>query len=149
MNEHLDNVPLIRRYLLGETTEDEGERVERLLFTDAVEFENALILEDELADDCAQGLLSENERLSFASNYVVTKERRQRVWFARMLISYGAGISRPLVEHPKRTWHRILRWAPGIHGAPANSFAVASYLLSALMIVLTLSLVHRGLTAVS
>jgi hypothetical protein len=142
MNEHSENMALIRRYLLGETNENEGERVEKILLTDQVEFENALILEDELSDDYVQGFLSKSERLSFESNYATTKERRQKVWFARMLNTRAAGIANSVRERPERTWKDAL-WLVGINERFANRFAIAYLCVSVLMIILILSLVHQ------
>src|SRR5580704_1969505 len=143
MDEHTENTALIRRYLLGEASEDEGERVERLLLTNHAEFENALILEDELADDYAQGFLSESERSSFESNYLRTNERRQKMWFAHMLKAHARGKAKTLRERPERLWRRCLRWARRIRGEPTDRFAIVSSCILLLMIVLTLSLAHQ------
>jgi len=143
MDEYPKNMTLIRRYLLGETTEDEREQVERLLLTNQVEFEDALILEDELADDYAQGLLSESERLSFESNYPVTEDRRQKIWFARMLRLHATGTINPVRTPPERYWLRAANWVRGIYNASPRRFAGAYACAFVLMVVLSLFLVQR------
>jgi hypothetical protein len=89
MDEDQGRSELIRRYLLGSTSEDESEQAERLLMTDQREFESARMVKDELADDYVQGLLTQSERSKFEQHILTTEDGRQKAWFASLLSSYA------------------------------------------------------------
>jgi hypothetical protein len=143
MDEYPENLPLIRRYLLGQTSEDEGERVEQLMMTGQEAFESALMLEDELADDYVQGFLSRDERLNFEKNYIATKERRQKVWFARAMTSYATRNPQMVAQPPARNRPSYFRWGARIYSLHRGRIAVGFGCVMIIMVVLSALLMHR------
>jgi hypothetical protein len=61
---------LIRRYLLGDATEEEGRRFEERVFTDDDFKTHALIVEDELCEDYAARLLPRADREKFERHFL-------------------------------------------------------------------------------
>lgn len=136
MDEHSENATLIRRYLLGETEDEDTERAEKLLLTSADEFENAIVLEDELADEYVQGQLTSREEASFEKNYTVTKDRRQTVWFAGKLRSYAFEKQKQTVDQAMVEKPVYRRW---FHFPLTTHRGIATVCLSSAIIVLIAS----------
>ncbi|MBI3653008.1 MAG: hypothetical protein HY231_18435 [Acidobacteria bacterium] len=76
---------LINRFLLGEVADEQKAQVEELFFNDDEFFDSMLAMEDELIDDYVQGALSQRERQLFATHFLNSAERRNRVEFAQAL----------------------------------------------------------------
>lgn len=76
-----DNEILVR-YLLGELSEAELERVENYYFSDGEVFEQLLIVEDEIIDAYVRGELSIEEGERFAEYFLQSPERREKIAFA-------------------------------------------------------------------
>jgi hypothetical protein len=88
----------IKSYLLGQMLEPEETEVEARLLTDREFYDELSIVEDELVDQYLGGALSDSERASFESHFVVSPERQQKVRFARALkkhVSVNADQSEP------------------------------------------------------
>ncbi len=79
MNLLEENERLIRRYFLGDATEDEARRFEERVFTDSDFKTHALIAEDELFEDYAAGLLSADERAKFERHAMRTARSREKL----------------------------------------------------------------------
>lgn len=75
----------LSRYLLGELSERERERLEEAYFADDDAFEQTLIAEDELIDSYVRGELSAEERQRFEKLFLSSPRGRERVLFSRAL----------------------------------------------------------------
>jgi hypothetical protein len=80
---------LLRRFLLGDATAEERERVERHLVEDAAGLERIEAVEDELLDAGARGELAADERARLAA----TPTGRRRLAFAEDLAHLSDGLS--------------------------------------------------------
>lgn len=85
----------IRRYLLGDATPDEAERVEIDLLRGDESVEHLRMIEDELISDYARDALIRREMEAMAKNFFTTPERRERLMIAREMVkeasAYGDG----------------------------------------------------------
>src|SRR5207244_1824571 len=79
------NEVLIKQYLLGDMPHEDRLRFEDRYFADADLFEEFLNTENEIVDSFARGKLSESEERQFEQNYCVSRERREKLEFARAL----------------------------------------------------------------
>jgi anti-sigma factor RsiW len=79
---------MIRGYLLGELSPEDGAQVEeRLLLEDDV-YQELLIVEDELIDEYLARNLSDSEKESFERHFLSTPERREKVRFGHHMKKY-------------------------------------------------------------
>lgn len=76
----------IRRYLLGELSEDEQTRVEDAAFADADLFSLIESVENDLIDEYARGELTADEKQNFEKMFFTSDERKKKIEFARALI---------------------------------------------------------------
>jgi cell division protein FtsB len=89
MSDPIYNEQIITRYLLGDLSEVETERLDALSITDD-RFAAALsVAEKELVDSYVQGELNEGDLARFKNHYVASPLRRDRVDFARALQVFG------------------------------------------------------------
>lgn len=72
------------RYLLGEGSEAERERLEAEFFSDDDAFQKMLSAEDDLIDAYARGELSATDRRQFQERFLTSADGRERVEFARV-----------------------------------------------------------------
>lgn len=79
------NSDSIRRYLLGDLSEQEREQVELRLMSDDDLYEQLLVAEDELIDEYVSDELPVQERTRFSSHFLSVPELRQDVRFAAIL----------------------------------------------------------------
>ena len=86
----------LTRYLLGEVSERERERLEEEYFADDDAFEQMLVAEDELVDAYASGELPAEERRRFEESFLNSPRGRERVRFARSLAA-AVSDARPAV----------------------------------------------------
>ncbi len=77
---------LIRRYLMGEASQEEQCLIEQRLLTDREYFNTLIKVEEDLIDEYAAGETIEKEK--FESHFLNAPERRERVEFARALSRY-------------------------------------------------------------
>ena len=85
MSQNLSEEHLIRNYLLDELTETEQDLVHERLLMDPEFFETSLIIEDELMDDYALGLLSPRDRVRVQESLLKSPQQFSRVQFTRTL----------------------------------------------------------------
>ena len=78
----------LRKYLLGILPPGEIAALEERLLTDAVFYDELLMVEDELIDQYLSGEQSPAERESFEAHFALAPERQQKVRFARALKKY-------------------------------------------------------------
>src|SRR5687767_12381263 len=90
MRLNLEDDSAIKRYLLGELTEEDQQALEERLMTDNGYFERLLLLEDELVDDYARGTLTPGEEEKFDRFFLRTPDRHQKLRFAGALKKYVA-----------------------------------------------------------
>jgi TolA-binding protein len=86
MIQEVDNRQSLTRYLLGDVSDNERERIEES-FTDENAFNEYLVVEEDLVDAYIRGELSPQERRKFEDNYLgPSLERRERVAIARAIL---------------------------------------------------------------
>jgi hypothetical protein len=83
-----EEVILIRRYLLGEITEQDRDPIEARLLTDPQYFNQLVRVEDELTDQYVRRELSQHEREMFEGHFMTAPQRRENVAFAMALHRY-------------------------------------------------------------
>lgn len=131
MREENEDKMLIRRFLLGELSEEERQRVEELCMVDVGYRESVLTVEDELIEDHLEGSLSEHEGRRFAERFLSSPAYRRKVQVLRALKRYAAvevaSHSPPEAEESpqhRRTWRQLLEWlmprAPYVYVAAAT-----------------------------
>jgi hypothetical protein len=81
----LEPETIIRSYLLGALDESARERVEQRLMTDRDYKEEVLIGEEELLEDYVTGVLGQQERDLFLTNYLTTPLQKQKLRMAQAL----------------------------------------------------------------
>src|SRR5215207_4236036 len=69
----------IRRYLLGELSEQQREQVEQRLLSDDDLYQQLLLAEDDLIDEYISGELSDQERSKFSARFLRVPELKQDV----------------------------------------------------------------------
>ena len=97
MKSHAEEQETIRQYLLGLLPPEELPLLEERLLTDSAFYEELLIVEDEIIDEYFAGELSQPERESFETHFLLAPERQEKARFARTLKKYvsAAGAAQP------------------------------------------------------
>jgi hypothetical protein len=80
-------VPSARRYLLGQSGEEECAAIEREYFADATALDRVAAVEDDLIEDYLAGRLAADERDGFEKHYLASPQHRTRVETIRRLIA--------------------------------------------------------------
>jgi hypothetical protein len=113
------NENVVRKYLLGELTNNERERVEECLLVND-EFFNRLTtledaVEDELIDQYVNGELTGRERETLERLFLSSAARREKLHLAKDLNEYASAVAAadaqtlaPVRDHPTRWWHTLL-----------------------------------------
>ena len=83
--DELKNEADVRRFLLGEMSEDEKSAFEENFIGDELLFEQIRVVEDELIESYVRGTLPDVEREKFERNFLITEGRRNRVEFTRTM----------------------------------------------------------------
>jgi hypothetical protein len=91
---------LLRRYLLGEATEDEEARIERHLFADASGLDRLEMAEDDLFEAFARGDLSAADRRRVLAGLSASSTGRARLALARDLAHFADGNTKTLPSLP-------------------------------------------------
>jgi len=125
----------IREYLLGLADEGRAGWVEERLLDGSIGAEQIQLIEDELVDEYLLGGLSAQERAAFATNFLTTEDRRQRLAFSRQMIQRAQAEPLPVrrpdsraeISQP-RPWSFSWRWT-------ALASMTASLLLCALLVL--------------
>ncbi len=95
-----ENDELLIRYLLGELSEEEQERIEQRYISDPEFYEQLLTVEDDLIDVYAEGALSQSRRERFEDHFLRSPERQARVGFAKAWIAYVSRQSKSARAEP-------------------------------------------------
>jgi len=88
MSRNLSEEKLIRSYFLGDLPESEEDRILERSFTDPDFYESLLMIQGELVDDYALGLISEEERIKLEKGFLVSPHQYQKVRIVRTLKQY-------------------------------------------------------------
>src|SRR5258708_10755197 len=107
--ERIDEV-LLQRYLLGNLSEEERVRVEDRAFADPAYLGALEAAEADLMDAYVRGELPQSDRRQFERLFLTSRQRRNRVEFARALATV-ADESKPLqfpVQERQSVWHAFL-----------------------------------------
>jgi hypothetical protein len=118
------NNEILVRYLLGELSEPEQQRVESHYFRDMEFLEQLLIVEDELIDSYVIGELSDERLERFEDYFLQSPERHEKVIFAE---AWQAFIAR----QDKRSYK------PESYSQPQSIFKHRSFLLSVAALLIT------------
>lgn len=83
---NLENETEIRRFLLGELSENDRNAIEAKFFADEDFFVQIRASEDELIESYIRGTLETSEKEKFERNFLTTKTHRQRIAFTREML---------------------------------------------------------------
>jgi hypothetical protein len=107
---HAHDDELVIAYLLGAAPQDETERLDELSIVDDEFALRLSTAENGLVDAYVRGELSGERLTQFQNVYLATPKRRQKVAFAKSLVSL-AGARGPVASGPKRPFARFPQWA--------------------------------------
>ena len=79
----------LTRYLLGDLSEQERIEIEDRYLSNKEFFDELVVAEDELIDDCVRGKLSGKDRELFEQNFLTSTARRERVKSSRALMEFA------------------------------------------------------------
>jgi len=99
MKDERANEELLERYLLGQLSEEEQQRIEQRFFDDEQYYQRLLEMEDELRCAYARGILPRAQRERFERRFLIFADERKRVELARDML---AELPRVSVEDPFR-----------------------------------------------
>lgn len=141
----------VRRYLLGQLTEADEERLELRLLTEPDFIEEFDTIVDEITDQYVSGELPSSERKQVEKYFLTARQRRENLNFASTLINHAAASrnvkAAPVVEMaprlPKPGWWERL-WA---FWTPQN--AAVRVALSTAVVVIALGLVFIAIRPMS
>ena len=100
MEYHSDQDQVLFRYLLGQSSEEEQERIEQGYFADEVLFEQLRMAENDLIDNYVRQALSQSQRELFEKHFLCSEDRRERVEVAEVLFEFVA--RRPVKQRPSQ-----------------------------------------------
>ena len=133
MDLHNEQHLSIRRYLLGELSEQEVENVEQLLMSDNEVYQELLTAEDDLIDDYVSGALSEEEQSRFKRRFLAVPELRQSVRSTSVLKKYALNTAPQIVaEEPAPGRPTLFIWLKKFFMQPAFAVSFAALLLAAI-----------------
>jgi len=87
---NLPNEEVVRRYMLGQASDEESSALEERLMSDKAFYEELSVVEDELIDDFLAGALTADEREPFDNYFLASPERRRKLEFSRAFRKYVA-----------------------------------------------------------
>jgi hypothetical protein len=120
---------LIRKFLLGDLSQEKQEQLEEQLMTDNELYEHLLLLEDELVEQYLDGELTPEEAGQFDSHFLCTHGRQHKLRFARALRDYV----RDAPPEPAKDPEPVSRWQAFLTAIqiqrPAWGYALAALLV--------------------
>jgi hypothetical protein len=99
---------LIRRFLLGDLSEEDRNPIEDEYLSSPERFEQFLAVENDLVDAYIRGELTQGENRKFETGYLGTLERREKVEFARALNVASAQAKEISPDRSNSFWRRLL-----------------------------------------
>jgi hypothetical protein len=136
--DHAPDDALLRRYLLGQTTAEESDRIDELSVTSDELAARLQSMEYDLTDEYAAGELSGDALEAFRSTYPLSSDGRAQVRFAQTLRSYQSSRSRsvsafdasaPASVSSSAPAARRWSWRSGFESNSRWMFAVAATIL--------------------
>ncbi len=124
---------ITRRYLLGQLTDDEEQKLEERLLVEDDFLQEVELTKDELAQEYASGELTTKERKWLQENYLASPEGKQRHVFAKTFDQYVRShrvqpVKRlSLVERLRRLWNTQPQLISAISTAAVLVIAVGIY----------------------
>src|SRR5688572_30108959 len=106
----------LRRYLLGDMTDETCAALEQDYFTRQEMFDRVWAAENDLIDSYLDGRLTPDDRSRFERGYLATPGHRDRVAIARELRAAASAAASAVVEQESKAW-----WQPrlgALHGWP-------------------------------
>src|SRR5262249_52518062 len=124
----------LERFLLGDLSEEERDKLEAQFFADDELFEQLLASEDVLFDRHVNDELSDREAANFQKRFAVTPQQKNRIEFARALKIKVAEIEgrqkTTASQTPSGSWWRSLLTLVGLQGSHMQlAFAAMSVVL--------------------
>lgn len=146
MSLNIDDENRIKRYLLGELSQEEEQRLEDRLLRDDDFVEHMRLTEDELVEDYVRGSLSPHERGRFETYFLSTPRRRRKLMFVERLSKLADERAAPETKpSPWFTWLFVPSW----RAAAAFSVLVALTVGGIWYAFFTKSEVREGLSALN
>jgi anti-sigma-K factor RskA len=85
----------LRRYLLGELSDEEQQKIEEKLLIDNEYVEQMLIAEEDLIDDYIGGRLPVSQQQAYKQLFPLTREGRRKIQVSRVLKAHLAEFNEP------------------------------------------------------
>jgi len=136
MELRLEDEQLMARYLLGDLSIDERDRVEERFFTDEDYYQNLLLAEDDLIYDYLRGALSSDDHTKFGTRILASPSLRRKVKSLEALMNLEEAAPRvetSTAEVPRSNriiWGQAIKELFAIR-RPAFGFALAAAVLFA------------------
>lgn len=136
MKESDQEQQIIKKYLLGGLDDQGQQQVEERIFTDQEYKEQVLMVEHELVEDYAAGILSETEQEKFACRYLSTPRQRRTLRITEALGRYATAhavapsTQTPATRPPVSWWRALLSFFRGL--SPLVRFSLATLTVVAL-----------------
>ncbi|HEY6189266.1 MAG TPA: hypothetical protein VIW80_16555 [Pyrinomonadaceae bacterium] len=142
-----ENDDLIRRYLLGELSEDEREQFERRLMSEDDLYQQLLINEDDLIDEYVYSTLPEHDRVKFSRQFLQVPELRQDIRFAVALRNRAqkAAPQTTAEGSSKPSRPSLFDWLRTFFMRPALGYALATALLAVVLLTVWLAVQNSRL----
>jgi len=148
MNQELDNETTLRRYLLGNVSDEERQQIELKMISDGTFFEQVCALEDDLIDEYVCDKLSPEEREEFQNWFLSTPEGVEQVRLATglraaalaTLPAQSAAASLSVPEPSSQQRGALAYWRSGIS---MSRYAIAGMAAICLVIIIWMA-VARG-----
>lgn len=105
-----DDEAVFRRYLLGQLTEGELDRIEQRLFSNEEDWEHVALVEDDLIDAYMRQELRGRDREQFETHFLASPRRRDRVAAARAFLTAVPVPSAVKPGAPERSPKRLWNW---------------------------------------
>lgn len=99
MSRNLSEEQLIRKFFLGDLPESEEDRIQERAFTDPDFYEALLMVEGELVDGYALGLISAKERKKLERGFLMNPHQYQKVRIVRTLEQYVSDTKASAIPH--------------------------------------------------
>jgi len=139
---------LLRSYLLGKLSDPQLSEIEDRYFVDDDYYELFLSIEDNLIDDYLSGNLNPRDRDFFETRYLVTKERHEKVEFAKDLRNVIVAHKQDAVPE-----HQISKsWMPRLFELVLPEKPIGEYAFAVIATIILLGnawLIIRGIQSIS
>jgi HAMP domain-containing protein len=140
MSSQSENGDSIRRYLLGDLSEQEREQVEQRLMSDDDLYQRLLLAEDDLIDDYISGALLDQDQAKLRQHFLRVPELRQDIKSVAALRKYALQTTRKVVKKDSPTPLRfsLFGWLKKFFTHPSVGVSFAAASLAAVVIAVWL-----------